>query len=287
MRKTLLAVVAGAAIVALTGCSVANTAPDQFGLHYDAGMFSSTQFENCIEPGQRNVDGPGDEHYYYPAGQRTLTFNNDESADFGEISATSAAPQGQQVFVTGSARFRLNIANEDGTLNCDALKAFHESIGIKYENGEDWSGILRDYLQTPLTNAVNEATKQFTWQDLAFDVDGAKQKWADYIVTKMPEYVERSVGSDIFIVEGVTLAPVRLPDDLQNAQNQFNVNTQLDAAQQAQNTRTLSEADGLKPLIAALGVDGALQYILNKAIADGKVPNPVIVNGDAPIAIPR
>ena len=89
------------------------------------------------------------------------------------------------------------------------------------------------------------------------------------------------------MVEGVTLAPVRLPDDLQAAQNQFNVNTQLDAAQQAQNTRTLSEADGLKPLIDKLGVEGALQYILNKAIADGKVPSPVIINGNAPIAVPR
>ena len=281
MKKIIVAFAAMAMLV-LSGCSIGNTAPDEFGLHYKAGSFSSTQFSNCIEPGQRNVDGPADDHYFYPAGQRTLTFNDTKdangnmTADFGQITATSAAPEGQQLFVTGMARFHLNIQNEDGTLNCDRLKEFHEQIGIKYNNGNDWAGILRDYLQTPLSNAVQEATKKFNWQDLFFDVNGARAQWQDYIVTKMPEYVKQSTGNDYFVIEGVTLGAPGLPQELSSALNKANENKQLNQAQLEQNARTLSESDGLQPLIDKLGVDGALLY---KAIQDGRVQILPVPNG--------
>lgn len=276
-----IAALAASAVV-LTGCSIGNTEPDEYGLHYSAGSFSSTEFANCINPGSREVQGPGDKFFYYPAGQRTLIFSNEEKADFPVISATSKAPEGQQLFVSGTARLHLNFTNADGSLNCEQLREFHEQIGLKYTDGDglDIKGIWRDYMQIPLTNAVNEATKRFGWEELVFDKDGARGRWEKMIVDRMPDLVKQSTGNDYFIIEGVTLAQPGIPQQLQDAQNKANENKQLNVAQQEINTRAKSEVDGFRPLVDMLGVDGALAYMLNKAIAEGKVPGAVVVTGD-------
>lgn len=70
-----------ASLAVLTGCAVADPDTSQAALHYSGGPFSSQAFQDCINPGVREVDGVGDYHFYYPQGQRTFTFSDAPGSD--------------------------------------------------------------------------------------------------------------------------------------------------------------------------------------------------------------
>lgn len=77
------------ALFATAGCTTVSTDSDQVALHYDAGAFSSTTYQECVKNNNRTWDGLGEDYYKYPAGQRNFDFtggDDSESAPYTVVS---------------------------------------------------------------------------------------------------------------------------------------------------------------------------------------------------------
>ena len=273
MKKFSIIAPIAAGLILLTGCSIANTAPDQAAVHYSAGPLSSTTFENCIEPGQRNVDGIFNEHYYYPAGQRSFVFDNSDNE--AKDSGAFTAPSKDQVLLTlsGQVTFELNT-------DCDTLKEFHEKIGLK----DDWNAILKTYFSQPLNRALTDATQQFNWGDLYSNVDGAAAKWEAKVKELLPNYIKQATGGEYFINVSTTLQKPAVSPELQSAIEATQQAVQQNRAQQERNVQVTSELESIRALVAVLGPDGYNTY---QAIKDGKIQVVTIPQGSAINVTPR
>lgn len=242
----------GAAIM-LTGCSVISTAPNERALHYDAGPFSSTQFENCVHPGTREFNGPADEHYTYPAGQRNYQFIP-QDGDAPLIEAFTSNPA--TVYVEGVVSFQV-------ASDCDTLREFHERIGAQHS----WTEILNIYLGQPTRRAVTEATNKFTWEELLND-DAKKREWEQLVKKLLPTYVDQAAGGDYFSIDAVTLQKPRINADLQKSIDRAQQAVQDNLTQSQRNETIRTELDSVKELVEVLGVEG---YIHREAIINGNV----------------
>ena len=80
-RARVVAGVGALLLLTVTGCSTVSTESDQVALHYDAGAFSSTTYQECVTQNNRAWDGPGEKYYIYPAGQRTFDFTGREGSE--------------------------------------------------------------------------------------------------------------------------------------------------------------------------------------------------------------
>jgi hypothetical protein len=184
-------------LLAVTGCSIANTRPDLQAVHYKGGSFSSQTFADCIKPSDRQVDGPGDTHYYYPIGQRTLSFTGRDKSEAGPV--TIKTKDSQEMAVLGFVAFEL-------TSDCETLRRFHEQVGLKYgayfeEDQSDsagWLSFLSDYMLVPLNSVMDKAGLQQNWQTL-YSSPEALGEFEDFVVTNLPAEVERAIGSADFI----------------------------------------------------------------------------------------
>lgn len=256
MKKMIVAL-AAAAMLTLSGCSIANTAPDQVAVHYNAGPISSTTFSNCIDPGQRSVDGPGDQHFYYPAGQRFYVFDNTDNEAKDGTAFTAPSKNQQLLTISGQMRFELNT-------NCDVLREFHEKIGLK----DSWEAILKTYLAQPLNRAITDATQQFIWEDLYSNTDGAQAKWEAKVKELLPAYIKQSSGGEYFTGIDVTLQRPDVSDNLRASIENVAKAIQENRAQAERNIQVTSELESIRALVAVLGPDGYNTY---QAIKDGKI----------------
>lgn len=295
------AVAAAAAVVALTGCTIASTAPDQNALVYNGG-WNAKDFANCVGPSDRTYNSPMKNVVYYPAGLRSYVFSNereDGKTDndlVGDVPAFSA-PSKDQVLLTVSGQVSFSL-----TSDCDLLRKFHEQIGIKFDNGADWSKILQTYLATAVNRAVTEATQQYEWTKLYGNLDGAQVAWEKTVKDALPIRLREMMGlpavaasdkptetkpNDFFRDIQVTLQKPMIPGDLQKSVESFAQAVADNNAQQQRNAQVLSEADGLKPLIAALGGDAnALNVYM--AIKSGKITfMPMPSNSSVIVSPPR
>lgn len=255
-----------------------STAPDEVGLHYSAGPLSSTKFEECILPSNRVWNGPADQHFTYPAGQRTFTFASGEASDSGPIVALTK--DNIELTTSGVVGFELNI-------DCAVLQEFHEKIGLKFGNDADgvgWRSLLNTYLQQSLQRAVNDATQDLEWRELYND-STVKTAWENSVKTKLPVYVRQAMGGDYFQNFSVTIQKPDLPIDLADALRATQVAVEQNNAQKQQNARVETETESIKRLVEILGPDGYNTY---QAIKDGRVsvyPIPqgssVMINGEA------
>lgn len=270
MNRKLTAALIGLPVVAvLTGCSL-SPAPDQAGLIYDAGPLSTTSFQECVAPGSRSFYGPADREYTYPAGQRTYVFGGGEESDIDYIRV--ADKDGIDLGVAGQLRFTLNT-------DCDTLVQFHEKIGLKYDGGKDWSGILAVYLQQPLRKAITEATQGQTWRELYQDPK-KKADWENAVKNALPAAIEQATGGAYFINIDLSLQKPVLPQQLTDQLLATQRATEATLAQEEENKRLEKKAEGEKALIDLYGADN---YVLLKAIEDGKiqilpVPQGAIIN---------
>lgn len=273
--KRAIALIAAAAAVTLAGCSVASTEPDQAGLHYSAGPLSSTEFSNCIQSGTRNIDGPSDKHFYYPAGQRNYVFRvtGTDGEDRDTAAFTAPTKDAVQLTVEGQILFELNT-------DCDTLREFHERIGLK---NEDWDALLRVYLAQPLNRAITEATAGFAWQELYSD-PAKKAEWEAAVKARLPEYVKQATGGEYFRNFSVTLQKPIIPDELQKALEQAQVAAKQTEAQAQRNVQVQSELESIKALVAVLGPDGYNTY---QAIKDGRIQVVTIPQGSSVVVQPR
>lgn len=257
MKKGRLLALPVAALV-LSSCGSASTQPDEAALIYDAGSFSSTSFQECVEPGNRAYYGPGDQSYAYPAGQRTYAFTGDEGAESGALNVTSSDQI--QLAATGVLTFTLNT-------DCDTLRAFHEQIGRKYEaynvdgaTSPGWSEMLDIYLGQPLQRALQVAAQAYPWQGLYSDPQ-TRTDFENAVRDNLPDYVSgQAETSDFFQDFGITLQrptpPQQLIDQLRDQQIAAEQVNTVDARQAALDAELLQ----IQQLVALLGPDGYVNY---------------------------
>lgn len=256
--------VATIALVA-TGCSQISTAPDQAGLHYKGGAFSATKFANCVEPSQRNFDGPGDKHYAYPAGQRTFSFTGKDSSEEGTIAVTTK--DGQAVQIPGVVTFVLDT-------ECDALRAFHEKIGLKYsaymdgdKTSDGWINMLEDYMFIPLQAIMNNSAQNFGWADL-YNNPAAMAALTKDITANLQTRIDDTMGAHYITVQKISLGRPVISEELQRG------NTEIQRAhldQQAQLQRNQVNQDKYQTFRDCLKVLSEQGCLLFYGIDSGKI----------------
>lgn len=274
-----LIIAAGAAtlVLASTGCSTVNTAPDQVSLHYSGGSFSSQDFKACVDPGTRNVNGPGEKYFYYPTGQRTYKFAED-GGDAGPL--TASTKDQQEVVVRGTITFSLNTSCEKFTdsngreWTGGKLQKFHDTIGRKFtaysteggkEPGDGWDRMLGVYIRDIADRAIDNEALRYGWEQL-YNSTETKAQWERDVVKAIPPLVKAQAGEDFFTINNIVL---QKPDISVALKEQL-------AAKQAAILRGQAAAEDRKSAETwPGGVQAYLAYqqqlAINKAIADGKV----------------
>ena len=241
-----------------------NTEPDQQGLWYKAGPFTSTHFDHCVKPGERQLfGGVADQTFVYPAGQRTFKFNTDGDADTAPIVALTK--DNIELTTTGVVRFNL-------TNDCETLRQFHEKIALKdqayiTDKNEGWRKVLNTYLLTSLQRAVNEATQEFNWKELYNDVN-VKSKWEAKVSELLPRFVMQGMDGEFFDNYSLTIQKPTLPEALVKALQDTQTAIEQNNAQKERNATIQTEAESIKRLVDILGPEG---YNVYQAIKDGKI----------------
>ncbi|GAA1451716.1 SPFH domain-containing protein [Nocardiopsis tropica] len=271
-RTTTAALATAALALGLTACSV-SVDPDEMGLEYNAGLFSSTAFDQCVESGNREYYGPGDEVYVYPGGQRTFTFSGGDEAEMS--SETVVTADNLEMTSTGVVTFQLNP-------DCDVFQQMHELVGTKYEAHEDegWNEMIRDYVGQPLRRALDDASAEFEWQALYSD-DDAKREWESRVGELLVEYVTEMGGGAFFISptysteDGDDLGAPQLtlqrpvpPETVREAMTEAHQVAEQIQTAEAREELADAEAEAMQSLVDLLGPEGAVLY---EAIKNGDV----------------
>lgn len=279
--------------VLLAGCGSMETAPDEQGIRYSGGAIfpQAVTFKNCQGPGQQHYGDPGDNTYAYPIGQRTLKFSTDQGSDAPPITVSAPSPGGGQpidLTVSGVITFTPLFDN------CDTLRKFHESIGIKYQawTPDGWAKMLGVYLKDPLDRAADNEALRYDWVALSSNAD-AKARWEQNVAQALqgtpaqdgqpakPGLTEQLAGGQFFRIDGVLLQRPDLPANVRDAIAQTEA-----ARQQAQTAEQVKQAAQNFPGGIAAYQAYLQQQAVNDAIRSGNVKvipvpqgSPVIVNG--------
>ena len=272
-RKLIPAGLLGLALA--TGCSITTPEPDQKGIVYDAGMFSDTTFQNCINPGSRDVSGWGDQGFVYPNGQRTFEFADKKDAESKPLTVVSK--DNLEMTVSGVATFSL-------TTDCATLRKFHEQIGLKFKAYEDagWNRMLGVYIGQPLDRAMDAAAKEYGWKDL-FSNPAIKQQWEQSVATYAAQFIKEQGGAGFFGGFSVTLQQPQPPQGVRDALASAQQAVEENAAQKNKNEKSKTELESIKQLVDVLGPQG---YVIFKAIQDGRVQI-VVTSGQAVTVTPK
>ncbi len=264
----------GAAMLSMSACAVVDTQPDQAGLLYSSGPIESRTFDTCVGPSTKERgDWIGGDGYVYPAGQRTYNFNGDggDNIERGDISVVTKDEA--TVNLRGLLTFTLNT-------ECEVLQEFHERIGLKYgasaEGVTNWTGLLNDYLGTPLQDAAKREARAYTWRELYTD-DAKKQEFIDKVVESLPGAIKGLAGGEYF-TPGFTLqVPTVLPpqgllDQIAEQQTQAERLATIDS-QAAANAK---EAENVQRMVDILGQDNYLLWQNLRDCGDGNSNTPCI-----------
>ena len=298
MRKIIIGALA-AATVGLTGCSVADPDTSQLVLHYTGGPFSSQAFANCTAPGTRSVDGPGDFHFYYPAGQRTFTFrsapeNEAAPAPGADAPAIRVSTRNQtELVVQGTITFTLNPSCEPYTDSTGRqwpggkLQKFHDTIGRQHVAYADtggvpqpagWSSVLALYVGGPAERAMDNAGLAFEWQQLYSDA-ASKDAWTADVESRLPQLIADQAGDDLFLINNIQLDKPGVPAGLR-AELENNQAAQL----RNQTAQVDQQAASRFPGGLAAYQDYQRHQAINEAIKSGRV-NPLIVPQGSPVIV--
>lgn len=204
-------------VLALTGCSIANTTASEVALQYGAGPFDSRKFVDCTPANTREVDDVNDDHYYYPAGQRDFSFQ----ADRGDAAPiTSATKDPTEISVSGTVKFTLNtdcspFKDPNGKdWPGGKLQMFHELIASKYsaaptDGGEpmapSWNDLLRNYVGAAVDRAVDNEALKYGYLELFTD-EAKKAQWEKDVLAQIPGVLRTlTQGVDLITINGVLL----------------------------------------------------------------------------------
>ena len=302
LKAAAIAATFTASAVVLTGCSSGSTDPDQMMVHYEGGSFSSRKFANCVDPGTRDTNGPGDKYYAYPVRQVTYDATGSataESKPFTTVSSDNAEMR-QPASVTLTPNWS---TTKEG---CQLLRKFHETIGNKYHawtGGSDfvddnddsksdgWVAFLNFYVGQQLDQQLDTAEQGYPWRDL-WNKPGVKSTIGTTVKTNLQTQVDAVMGGKFFTINAVTLLkPTPTNSDLVNntareqadvaAANSAKAKAEADeAAALAQIAVAQAEAKAKKAAVEAAG--GPEAYLKQQAIDKGMnpyAPSPIVVGG--------
>lgn len=285
-RKLLIGAGALTLALAATGCTIANTEPDQAAIVYDAGPLSSTTYQNCIGPGTRDVSGPSDEHYYYPNGLLTYPF-----------SMESPTSDGANMAITGVVAYNFAAYNPNDE-KCTRLKKFHESIGRRlkaYSTDEEpgisqgWQNMEKMYIGNAIDRAMDDATLKYGWRDLTYD-PAKKATWEKEMSGHVAGYIKQLAGDDYFSGMTIALPHPKPPKTLADTRVLEQAAIAQNNAQKQLNEKIMTEAEGLKKLVAVLGQKGTVDKLLGEKLIDainqGKVGMVVVSPNGSPSLVP-
>lgn len=284
-----LVLIVGLGLLVFARPSTMSTGPDQVGLHYKGGAFSSKRFADCISPSNRVFDGPGDLHFAYPASQTNYVFD----AGGGDgTSITFVTKDGIEMSVEGVANFLLNTSCEpieigSTTYAGGALQRFHELIGNRYnaymtddgQRSEGWSRMLSVYIARPLDTAIDRAGQKYTYTELYTDPN-KKASWEQDVLTQLPDLVNRQTDGDTEFFQNfaVTLQKPEPPQAIKDAlvtQQEAVARAKAaeaeaaarEAAALAQVRVERAEAAKIEERVKVLGREGYLrQYAIDKGL---------------------
>ncbi len=225
IRRTTFALALTAAAVA--GCSIANTTPDQVALHYSAGPLDSKEFVECIPSATKLTNDVNDDHFYYPQGQRTFTFDTTPGADGPPINVSTKGNRAELV-VRGTITFHLNTDcteykdSQGKTWKGGILQRFHDMIGRQKDAyGDDggeaqhdgWKGVLQTYLGSPAEKAMDNAGLNYPWEDL-YGTAEAKGAWEKSVLEELPKLILAQAGDQHFIIDNIQIQKPDVPPGL-------------------------------------------------------------------------
>lgn len=219
-RKTVaLAATLSAALVAVTGCSIANTNGAEAALHYEDGWLAEGKaFEFCVPANTYETGGVHDRNLYYPAGQRDFTFNGNKGSDMAPL--TSATKDSQEITVSGTVKFTLNVDCKEFKDSSGKvwpggkLQMFHELIGNNYgafneEGGlptnDGWQQMLANYVGAAIDRATDNEALKYNLLDLYSNAD-VKAAWEKDVLDQLPKILNSlTQGMDLFRINSVLL----------------------------------------------------------------------------------
>ncbi len=245
-----IAAIAVAVVVALgfaLSLTSASTAADEIVLHYEGGPLSNKRFSNCIASSTRDYNGPGDQHFYYPANQRVFDFTGKEGSDAEPITVVSK--DNVELRVPGSINFNLNT-------DCQTLRRFHERIGNRYQafmqegeggrvQSDGWVRMLNLYIGRAADTTMDRIAQQYGWREL-YNNPAVKTQMEREVNEQIADLVQRQTdGDDVFFESFASLIQKpEPPEELKAAITQ-------EQTKVAQANAARAEADAKRAQVAA------------------------------------
>jgi hypothetical protein len=300
MNRGLRAVLAGAAalaVLASAGCSKAVTDSQQQAIRYTGGAVNSAEnFKTCQSGPKQEYGSWGDNVYYYPAGQRTFAFTDDEKA-FPETGPLGVATKDkQEMKVRGLITFHL-------TTNCDILKRFHENIGKTKEadfvkgsfSDDGWSELLSLYFTAPINSIADTIGLGYTWTEM-YSNSEIQTKFEDGIKDKLGAAINAKLGEDVITIDAVDVQRPE-PSDKLKALMQQTEETKTEQANEKQRLLGLQDNETQAKELAKRKADTAQQCLtaytkeqcmILELAKDGKIPfYPIPSGGSVNVTPPK
>lgn len=201
-----------------------STPPDQVALAYNDGPFANRTYDKMVPVSTREMHGPFDVEFAYPANQREFDFTGADGADaypFGTEGNPTAVVSDDSIrfdAVGGRVGFLLNT-------NEDVLREFHEKFGLRYgayfdgTESEGWqSNIVRRYIQQAVASALQDTASDYTWRELYSDAN-KREEWRVAAEKLIPAKVNAAMEGEEQFFTNFTLRvdTPQLPQNLRDA----------------------------------------------------------------------
>jgi outer membrane lipoprotein-sorting protein len=259
----------------VAGCTTVSTDSDQVALHYDAGGFSSTTYQECVKSNNRSWDGLGEQYYKYPAGQRNFEFSANEDAESPAFTVVSK--DNQELTITGGLTFHLDTSCDD---DGGALRAFHEEIGLKFQPVLDdsgkttgtWLEMLRFYIGQPLAKALTTEAQKYDWLALYND-PATREKFETAINASLGASVKATTGDKAYFEKfNLTLQNPEPRKELVDGLAAVQVAITQRQALVEQNATLDEKLKQIRKLVGVLGSDGYILYDTLQRCLTGEAP---------------
>jgi hypothetical protein len=196
------------ALLGTVACSSVKTQADMVGLHYGGGPIENPSFKGCVEPGQKEYNGPGDIHFLFPTNQRSYDATGAAGSERGPFTVVS--DDSAELNVPVSVTFTLKS-------DCETLQKFHEIVANKYgaslnEDGTakaGWVNMLHFIIGKPLDVTLDRISQGYDWREIWND-ESVRIEYQNAINEELPGLVQERTG-DVQFFEDFT-ALVQKPD---------------------------------------------------------------------------
>jgi len=287
VNKKIASIVLGASIFAVTACSSVSTSGSTVSLQYANGPFDTKAFTKCWPENQKSLSNdPGDDYFYYPAGQRDYDFGDGDNKDSGAFASTTK--DGQELKIQGVVKFELNTECKEYT---DAkgkkwpggvLQYMHENFTAQRgaygdEDGVmagSWPKFLTSYLGAAVDRAIDNSSLNYNWQDL-YQNQEVKTKW-ESTVKADTESIVKTLTQDVPIFR-VTAVVLQKPDV--GAELKGGLSAKQAAILQKEATDIVANAGSTFPGGVPAYQKFLEQQAINEAIKQGKAQIYVVPQG--------